>query len=57
MSIHQIKKYKTIKDENGNKIQVTKIDKEWNRETKNGSAIFYFSVRYTINKKTKHTVV
>ena len=30
MSIHQIKKYKTIKDKNRNKIQVAKTEKEWN---------------------------
>ena len=53
MSIHQVKKYKTIKDENGNKIQVQKTIEEWNKETKNGTATFYFSARYTINKKTK----
>lgn len=53
MSIHQIKKYKTIKDKNRNKIQVAKTEKEWNKETKNGTATFYFSARYIINKKTK----
>lgn len=53
MAILQIKKYKIVKDENGNKIQVPKIKEIWNKETKNGTATWYFSERYEINKKIK----
>lgn len=53
MAISQIKKYKIIKDENGNKIQVQKTKEEWNRETKNGTATWYFYSRYKINDQTK----
>lgn len=53
MAIFQIKKYKIIKDENGNKVQVQKTKEEWNKETKNGTATWYFSERYQINGKTK----
>lgn len=53
MAIAQIKKYKIIKDENGKKIQVQKTKEEWNRETKNGTATWYFYSRYKINDQTK----
>lgn len=53
MAVFQVKKYKVIKDENGNKIQVNKTKEEWNRETKNGSMTWYFSTRYKISDKTK----
>lgn len=53
MAVFQVKKYKTIKDENGNKIRVEKTKEEWNKETKNGTATWYFSDRYEINNKTK----
>lgn len=49
MAVIQVKKYKTIKDENGNKVQILKTKEEWNKETKNGTAIWYFSERYEIN--------
>ena len=53
MAISQIKKHKIIKDENGNKIQVQKTKEEWNRETKNGTATWFFIDRYKINDKIK----
>lgn len=53
MAVLQIKKYKTIKDENGNKIQVQKTKEEWNRETRNGTCTWYFSDRYKVNATTK----
>lgn len=53
MAIFQVKKYKTIKDENGNKTQVPKTQEEWNKETKNGTMTWYFSTRFEINKKRK----
>ena len=53
MAVFQVKKYKLIKDENGNKIQVNKTKEEWNRETKNGSMTWYFSTRYKVNNETK----
>lgn len=49
MAVIQVKKYKIIKDENGNKIQVLKTKEEWNKETKGGTATWYFSERYEIN--------
>lgn len=51
MGLFTIKKYKTIKDENGNKKEVFKTKEEWNKETKNGTAIHYFSDRYEVNEK------
>lgn len=53
MAIIQVKKYKTIKDENGNKIQVEKTKEEWNKETNKGTATWYFVERYTLNEKVK----
>lgn len=53
MAVFQVKKYKLIKDENGNKIQVNKTKEEWNRETKNNTMTWYFSTRYKIGDKTK----
>lgn len=53
MGVFQVKKYKTIKDENENKKQVSKTKEEWNRETCGGTKIYYFSDRYEINNKTK----
>lgn len=53
MAVFQVKKYKLIKDENGNKIQVSKPKEEWNRETKNNTMTWYFSTRYKIGDKTK----
>jgi len=53
MTVFPVKKYKTIKDENGNKIQVPKTQKEWNKETCGGTKTFYFSSRYKINNQTK----
>lgn len=49
MAVFQIKKYKIIKDESGNKVQVQKSKEEWNKETKNGTATWYFVDRYEIN--------
>ncbi len=53
MAVIQVKKYKIIKDKDGNKIKVQKTKEEWNRETKNGTATWYFYSRYKINNKTK----
>lgn len=53
MAVLQVKKYKTIKDENGNKIQVQKTKEEWNKETRNGTMTWYFYCRYEINNKKK----
>lgn len=53
MTAIQVKKYKTIKDENGNKIQVIKTKEEWNKETCNGTKTWYFYDRYKINEKVK----
>ena len=53
MTVFPVKRYKTIKDENGNKIQVPKSKEEWNKETKNGTATWYFVNRYKINGTTK----
>jgi len=53
MSVFQVKKYKIIKNENNQKIQVPKSKEEWNKETKNGTMIWYFSTRYEINSITK----
>lgn len=53
MAVIQVKKYKTIKDENGNNIQVPKTPEEWNKETRNGTKTWYFSTRYEINGKKK----
>jgi len=53
MAVFQVKKYKTIKDENGNKIQVPKTTDEWNKETRNSTMTWYFSTRYEINKEKK----
>lgn len=52
MGLFTVKKYKFIKDKNGNKIEVEKSKEEWDKETKNGKAIHYFSDRYTINGTT-----
>lgn len=53
MAVFQVKKYKLIKDENGNKVQINKTKEEWNRETKNNTMTWYFSTRYKISDKTK----
>ncbi len=53
MGVMSIKKYKIIKDESGNKMQVLKTKEEWNKETKNGTAIWYFYTRYKINNQIK----
>ncbi len=53
MSVIQIKKYKTIKDENGNKIQIAKTKDEWNKETRGGTMTWYFATRYILNNKNK----
>lgn len=53
MSVIQIKKYKTIKDENDNKIQMIKTKDEWNKETRNGTMTWYFATRYKLNDKSK----
>lgn len=53
MSIYTIKKYKIIKDENGNKIQLEKTKEEWDKETCGGKKIYGFIDRYKINDKTK----
>ena len=53
MAVLTVKKYKYIKDENGNKIKVEKTKQEWDRETKKGTAIYYFSERYEVNGKRK----
>lgn len=53
MAVFQVKKYKVIKDENGNKIQVPKPKEDYNKETKNGTATWYFVDRYKINEIVK----
>lgn len=53
MAVFQVKKYKIIKDENGNKIQIQKSKEEWNKETCGGTKTFYFSDRYKLNGQTK----
>lgn len=53
MAVFPVKKYKVIKDENGNKIQIQKTKEEYNKETKSGKATWYFVERYKINGKTK----
>ncbi len=53
MSVIQVKKYKTIKDENGNKIEVPKTKEEWNKETRNGTMTWYFATRYNLDNKSK----
>jgi len=53
MAVIQVKKYKIIKDDNGNKVQVSKTKDEWNKETRNGTMTWYFSDRYEIDNKTK----
>lgn len=53
MAVFQVKKYKIKKDENGNNIQVPKTKEEWNKETKGGTATWYFVDRYILNEKTK----
>lgn len=53
MSIYTIKKYKIIKDENGNKIQLEKTKEEWDKETCGGKKIYGFIDRYKVNDKTK----
>lgn len=47
MPVHEISKYKTIKDENGNKITVEKTKEEWDRQTCKGTKIYFFENRYT----------
>lgn len=51
MAVLTVKKYKYVKDENGNKIKVEKTKEEWDKETKKGTAIYYFSDRYELNGK------
>lgn len=53
MAVLTVKKYKYIKDENGNKIKVEKTKEEWDKETKKGTAIYYFSERYEANGNRK----
>lgn len=53
MAVIQVKKYKTIKDENGNKIQVPKTKEEWDKETCKGTKTWYFYDRYKLNDKPK----
>ncbi len=53
MAVFPVKKYKTVKDENSNKIQVQKTKEEWNKETKNGTATWYFVNRYKVHDKVK----
>ncbi len=53
MSIYTIKKYKTIKDENGNEIQVPKSKEQWNKETRGGKYIYGFIDWYIINNEKK----
>lgn len=49
MAIMQYKKYKTIKNELGEKIQVFKSKEQWDKETCGGTKTYYFSTRYKIN--------
>ncbi len=53
MAILTVKKYKYKKDEYGNKIKVEKSKEEWDKETRKGTAIYYFSERYQVNGKIK----
>ena len=53
MAVIQIKKYKTVKDENGNKIQIPKTKEEWNKDTCNGTKTWYFYERYKLNGTPK----
>ena len=53
MAVLTVKKYKYIKNETGNKIKVEKTKEEWDKETKKGTAIYYFSERYEANGKRK----
>ncbi len=53
MSVIQVKKYKTLKLKNGNKVQVPKTKEEWLKETCNGTKTWYFATRYTIGYKKK----
>lgn len=46
MSIHKVKKYKIIKNDEDNKMQVQKTKEEWDKETCNGTKIYYFYSRY-----------
>lgn len=46
MAVFQIKKYKIIKDENGNKVKKMKSKEEYNRETCGGTKTWYFKVYY-----------
>lgn len=52
MGLFSVKKYKTIKDKDGNKKQIPKTKEEWNKDTKNGTAIHYFSDRYEVYENT-----
>jgi len=61
MAVIQIKKWKYLKDENnkyikdqnGNKIIVQKTNEELNKETCNGTKMWYFYTRYEINDVKK----
>lgn len=50
MGVFQIKKYKIIKDENGNDKKILKTKEEYNNETRGGTHTWYFKVYK--NKKT-----
>lgn len=53
MAVIQVKKYKIIKDKDGNKIKVQKTKAEWDKETRKGTMCWYFSERYEINGKKR----
>lgn len=53
MAVIQVKKYKKIKDKDGNEIIVPKTKEEWNRETRNGTMTWYFVDRYILDNKSK----
>lgn len=56
MTVIPVKKYKIIKDKNGNKIQIPKTKEEWNKDTCGGKKTFYFYDRYIIDGKRKQYV-
>ncbi len=53
MPVHKIKKYKIIKDENGNQIKVLKSKKQWDKETCKGTKLYYFEDRYDLPNGTR----
>ena len=48
MPVHKYKKFKIIKDKDGNEIEVPKSKKQWDKETCKGTKIYYFENRYDL---------